>query len=142
MPNVKIEIEGLAEWRKQIKAIDKDLVKELGQAYKAIATFIVADATAKATGLGGVAAHSAQALTATARSTDVSVKLNGDKYPWSLGGEFGGGPPRTPQFKAWRGNGADAGYFLYPTIHADAQKILDAYAEAFDKVTKLAYPNN
>lgn len=140
-PAVTIEFEGLKQLRKDLLAVDKNLVKELGQAYKKIGTMIVSAASARAQGLGGVAAKSAQALASTARATDVSIRINGEKYPWALGGEFGGGAPRSPQFKPWRGNGPDAGYFLYPTIRDDSQKILDGFLEAFDKASKLAFPN-
>lgn len=34
--------------------------------------------------------------------------------PWSMGAEFGA--VQYPQFKPWRGNKDEAGYFLWPTI--------------------------
>lgn len=139
-PAVQIEFEGLKQLRKDLAAVDKKLVKELGQAYKTIGQMIVSEASSRAAGVGGVAAKSARALTATARATDVSIRINGEKYPWALGGEFGGGPPRSPQFKPWRGNGPEAGYFLYPTIRSSSQKILDGFLEAFDKASQLAFP--
>lgn len=139
MPDVRIEVEGLNQLRKDLKAVDAKLVKELGQAYKTIGDMVITAASSRAVALGGVAAKSAQALKATARSTDVTIRLDGQKFPYALGAEFGGS---QPQFKPWRGNGPDAGYFLYPTIRSDSQKILDAFNEAIDKATKLAFPNS
>lgn len=136
-PLIQIEYEGLKQLRKDLLAVDKALVKELGQAYKKIGDMIVTEASARAAGLGGVAAKSAQALASTARATDVSIRIKGETYPYALGAEFGGS---QPQFKPWRGNGPDAGYFLYPTIRDDSQKILDGFLEAFDKASKLAFP--
>lgn len=138
MPDVRIEVEGLNQLRKDLKAVDGKLVKELGQAYKQIGDMVITAASARAAGLGGVAAKSAQALKATARSTEVTIRLDGQRFPYALGAEFGGS---QAQFKPWRGSGPDAGYFLYPTIRSDSQKILDAFNEAIDKATKLAFPN-
>lgn len=137
MPDVTIEVEGLKQLRKDLAAVNKALPKELGQLYKSIGTMVIQDAQNRAFGLGGVANKAASALSASARSTAVVISLNGQKYPYALGAEFGGS---QPQFKPWRGNGPDAGYFLYPTIRADSQEILDAFDAAAAKAYKLAFP--
>lgn len=139
--DVKIEVPGLNGWRKDLREVDPKLQRELGRAYKAIGGEIVARASSLASSLGGVAAKSAQALKATARATDVSIRLDGERFPWALGAEFGGGPPRTPQFKPWRGSGPDAGYFLYPTIRAESRTILDMFGEAVDAANRQAFPS-
>lgn len=141
--SITVDVEGMRAFRRDIGAVDKEIVKELGRAYKGIGTMIAEDAATKANALGGVAAKAANAVKATARTTDVAVKLNaGARTPFAFGAEFGGGSrPATRQFRPWKGSGKDAGYFLYPTIRDDGAKILHAYEEAVDAATARAFPH-
>lgn len=45
------------------------------------------------------------------------------------------------QFQPWRGNGANAGYALYPAIRANGERIVDTYGDAIEKITKKAFPD-
>lgn len=45
------------------------------------------------------------------------------------------------QFRPWRGNGANAGYFLFPDIRAHEPEIVETYGDAIDKLTKKAFPD-
>lgn len=38
------------------------------------------------------------------------------------------------QFKPWRGNGDDAGYFLWPAIRQSRDQLLTSYADAIDRL--------
>lgn len=44
------------------------------------------------------------------------------------------------QFKPYRGNGAKAGYFVYPAIRAKMEETVAAFARAVDDATKRAFP--
>ena len=67
------------------------------------------------------------------------VSIGSKRVPWALGFEFGSNTYR--QFPPWKGSGADAGYFFWPTfvgmrpeIVRDTEKALeDAFDKAFPK---------
>lgn len=143
MPDVQIDVEGLKQFRRDLAEIDKGFVKELGQEYKQIGQMIQSGAAARASSLGGVAAKAADAVKATARTSDVSIKLSaGTRTPFAFGAEFGGGAkPTTRQFQPWKGNGADAGDFLYPTIAEKSQQIVTEFEQVVGRVTARAFPN-
>ena len=45
------------------------------------------------------------------------------------------------QFRPWRGNGATAGYIIYPTLRASTPEIIDLYADGFRKLAKRVFPD-
>jgi len=141
MPGPAVEVEGLAQFRRDLKDIDRNLPKELGQEFRKISELIVTAASQKATLLGGVAAKAADAIKATSRSDSATVRLKASDKPYVLGAEFGGQRrPTTQQFEPWRGSDENAGYFLYPAIREREQEMLSMYAEAVGRVTALAFP--
>lgn len=127
---IQLEVTGLRELVAELRAADKKWPKELGKVNKTVSERIAADARAMALGLGGVFAHVADSVKSSAKADGVFVKLDagtrGDAA--AFGAEFGGGAhgagnptPRggyTTQFPEWRGRGAGAGYFLYPSMRA------------------------
>lgn len=129
----KVEIIGLADVQKALRAADPELAKQLRVRQKSIAEKVVAKATARGDALGGVAAKSTQALKAKAEQRASKILLDGDKFPWALGGEFGG--LGYPQFEPWKGNqytdplGQDVGYFLHPTLRDMRNDIIDEYED-------------
>lgn len=65
------------------------------------------------------AAMKAQSLGSVARKASSDIRWAGTEVryggsPWSMGAEFGA--IRWHQFKPWRGNQDQAGYFLWPTV--------------------------
>ena len=44
------------------------------------------------------------------------------------------------QFEPWRGSGPDTGYFLWPTIREEADRIVEAIDEALEPLWKRAFP--
>ncbi len=134
-----IRVEGLNELVARLKVLEAGSEVAVRLANKEAATFVTAGARAAASALGGVAAHAAPSLKASAGVKSAGVALGGGDHPEALGAEFGGGRrPTTQQFKPWRGNGATAGYFLYPTIRRDHEKIDETYRAALDKIIKEA----
>ena len=88
-----IKIEGLREFQRGIKAMDKELPKALRMAFNAAADIIVADARSQVPSDTGRARG-----TVKARSTQTSARVAGGGnrapyYPWL---DFGGRIPRGP----------------------------------------------
>lgn len=139
--DIKVDVVGLTEFRKALKDAEAKWPKELGRAHKEIGDLVVTGATARAQGLGGVAAKTANAggMKPSARSADVTILLGSARTPFALGAEFGGGArPTTRQFRPHLGQ---TGYFLYPTIRqtiADGS-LVEKYAEVIDRVAHDAF---
>lgn len=132
-----VEVEGLREAVKALKALDDKAPGELRDASKGIAEDVAGKAKARASSLGGVAAHVAPTISARAGATSAGVGLGGAGNPEAMGAEFGGGRrPTTQQFQPWRGNGESAGYFVYPTIRDESDHIVDQFTDAIDDLTR------
>lgn len=131
-----IRVEGLAELSKSLRVLDKSLQRELRAAGKDVATKVAGLAKARAYALGGVAAKTAPSIKPSAGVTSAGVAFGGDAYPFAGGAEFGSG--RYRQFDPWRGNGSDAGYFVYPAIRSSADEIEETYSEHVDDLIKRA----
>jgi len=131
-----IRVEGLNELVARLKVLEAGSEVAVRLANKEAATFVTAGARAAASALGGVAAHAAPSLKASAGVKSAGVALGGGDHPEALGAEFGGGRrPTTQQFKPWLGH---TGYFLYPVIRRDHEKIDETYRAALDKIIKEA----
>lgn len=135
-----VQVDGLRELNAALKAIGPDARKELKEASARVAGFVAADARAAAYTVGGVAAHVAPSIRPVASIAGASgVALGGAAYPMAGGAEFGG--IKYKQFKPWRGNSSDAGYFLYPAIRQDADRIETEFTEAVDDIIKRRFPS-
>jgi hypothetical protein len=143
MPDVTIQAPGLKEFARELRKAGDGLDKELGKAFQQIAKMVAEGATSKAQSLGGVAAKAAsEALKTSKSSAQVAIKLATSSIPYAMGAEFGGGRrATTQQFQPWKGNGPEAGYFVYPTIRDMQPQIIEAYQAAVGKVTEKAFPN-
>jgi hypothetical protein len=129
-----VNVEGLAELRRALKAVSATAPKELSAAGKEVADFVAADAKDAAGALGGVAAKVAPSISARASAGGGALGLGGSSYPMALGAEFGGrGRPTTQQFKPHLGR---TGYFVYPTIRRDADRIESEYADKLDDLMR------
>lgn len=125
-----LSVDGLTELRRDLKALGKDLPKELRKANKSVADYVADLSASAAYSLGGVAAHVAPSIKASAGQISAGVTFGGSAYPMAGGAEFGS--QRYKQFKPWRGNGSDAGYFVYPTIRDNAERIESHYTDVID----------
>lgn len=134
-----IKVTGLAELNKALKAIGPDARKELKQASKRAADLVAGSTTSTARSLGGVAAHAAPSIKATASMTgSAAVSIGGPGYEMAGGAAFGGrGRPTTQQFQPFRGR---QGYFLYPDIRDNADEIESVYVSAIDDIIKRRFP--
>lgn len=129
----KVRIEGLSQVQKALRNADRELAKGLATEQRKLADFVVGKAEARAAGQGGVAAKVARggALKAKGEQRFAKVVLDGGRFPFVFGAEFGAVQYR--QFKPWRGNqytdplGQEVGYFLHPTLRAEREHIFRFY---------------
>lgn len=129
-----VKVTGLVELNKALKALGPEVQKELKAANFEVGDMVAGDARSIALGLGGVAAKVAPSIKATKTAVGAAVSFGGAAYPFAGGAEFGS--LRFKQFKTWRGNGSDAGYFLYPAIRQDADQIETTYVERIDDIMR------
>jgi hypothetical protein len=141
----KVDIEGLGDFQKALRALGPEFPKQLTKVNKEIATSVADAAKASARGQGGVAAKAAGSIRSGAEQRSGFVRIDSTgRYPFALGAEFGS--LRYHQFKHWRGNqwtpsgGDGVGYFLHPTIRAKQSEILERYEKALDDLAKHAFP--
>lgn len=146
-----VQIVGLKQLQRDLRALDKTLPRELRKVNLSVAQMVVAKAQQRAAGLGAMTAKAATALKATAEQQSAAVRLT-SSVKWAFGAEFGAGhnSPRQRrsgsyagynQFRSWLGNGADAGYFMYPTIRAEDDDIVNAYAKRLTELLNQVFPD-
>jgi hypothetical protein len=145
-----IRINGLVDLQRELRKINTELPKKLGDVNKEVADYVVRRSKGRAS---TPLEHRAAGTLKAARQQRVAlVRLGGAKNPEALGAEFGamqnqerrtgrGSVLGWNQFLAWRGSGTGAGYFLFPTIRQDTPQIIDKYAELIDKMCKAAFPD-
>lgn len=159
--SARVDVQGLREFQKQLREIERTLPRELRLAGNEAAEVVVDEAVDRANALGGVAAKAARSLRAASGQREAAVKLGGAAYPFALGAEFGGGlhgrgnPTArggyTTQFLPWRGNqwtfrGLEfsqhaTGYFLHPAIRDKQADVVEAYGRAVDRLALAAFPD-
>jgi hypothetical protein len=139
MPDESIRVDGLDDLRRELRRLGDAWPKELKVANRDAADIVVTSAKGKAAAVGGVAAKAAESLRALNQQRAAVVALGGAAYPYAMGAEFGS--IRYRQFRPWRGSAGDAGYFLYPAIRGERDRVLDTYEKALDRITKRAFPN-
>lgn len=143
-----IEVDGLAQLNLALKTLGPKMPGQLRKANKSVADFVADDARAAAYSIGGVAAHVAPSVKSSAGVGFAGVSFGGPGYEMAGGAEFGAAQdnPRHRktgtyvgyrQFEPWRGNGSDAGYFVYPSIRRDADRIETEYGSAIDHLLEL-----
>lgn len=130
----EVKVDGLRELNNALRAVGKDAQSELRDAGKKIAETVADDARSNAYSLGGVAAKVAPSIRASAGVRSAGVGFGGAAFPFAGGAEFGS--LRYKQFKPWRGNTSDAGYFVYPSIRSNSERITEDYAEAVDDLMR------
>lgn len=149
MPIRAIEVKGLKEFRTAVKQLEnrKDVEDQLKQAHVQAARSVLSAATGHAATPLQRKALGAMSASPSQRGAAVRLgKLGG-------GAEFGAAhnlPRRMAngrtrrgwnQFPPWRGSGDEAGYFIWPTIRAETDRLLEVYMEALMRIIKNAFPD-
>lgn len=146
----QVRVTGMKELRAALKRMgDAEKQTELKQANYDVAQLVVTEGRQAASGVSAMAASAAKTLRAGRATARATVTLGRPNVPYALGAEFGaarnqrrfnvgGSPPRHGrgwnQFMGWRGSGGDAGYFMYPAIRANEDRIVDMYGDAMEKI--------
>lgn len=148
-----VRVEGLDELRRELRRLDDaGLSDRLKDANQRAAQIVVRRAQQRAAALGRMEIKAAETLRPARQAARAVVTLGKASVPFALGAEFGAGRnvQRTTQrgtvlgwnqFKPWRGNGADAGYFLWPGIRDSTDEVLEAYGEEMERITRDAFPD-
>lgn len=137
----------VAGLNRTLRSIPKEANVRLRDASQEIAGEIAADAGLKAKAIGGVAALVADSIKARRDRIPKVVMGGAAKLPtegagWSRartgrrqtvgdviwGAEFGS--DRFTQFSPWTGNDTGSGRFLWPTVRALSDRMMDRWSEA------------
>jgi hypothetical protein len=127
-------VHGLDELVHALDLVGHDLPEALRHAGETVAGKEAKAARARAHTIGGVAAHSADAVYADMHGDVAGIGLDGSSYPTAWGAEFGA--KAYPQFGSYIG--PDNGYFLYPTVAADEDQVAEAYSDALGQLLQKA----
>lgn len=151
-----VEIEGLKEFRKDLKALGPEWPKALRKQYKEISDHVAVRASSRASALGGVHAKAAPKIKgyATAANASVGVASGGvasvgvwgaKKHTgWYAKPWFVESPPQHPK---WVGNSWEPGvagqgpYAVNDAIAAELPYIEEAFGAVIDDVTERAFPD-
>ena len=109
-----VSIDGYAQLRRDLLKLSADTDAMLKALNVKVADEIIDHARARAAAVGRQQMRAAKYLKAyrSARAGGVNLRQT-NAVPFAMGAEFGA---RRPQFKPWRGAGADAGYIHWPAI--------------------------
>lgn len=130
------KVTGIRDIQRALRQVDGQSQKKLREVGNRAVQRIVVKAQANASTPMEKAA--AATLRAQSQQRYAAIKLGRARVPFALGAEFGAGRNSTRrrstgtyvgyrQFKPWRGNGEDAGYFMYPAIRAERQQTISDY---------------
>lgn len=140
-----VNVKGLKEFRVSLKKAGDEYPNKLKEANVDVANFVKTGSQGKAGSVGGVAPKAAAAMRAAKSGAGATVYLGGPKSPYAMGAEFGA--KRYPQFKSYRSAGpADAfqgseGYFVFPFIRENRDKIIEMYWQKLEEINKHAFPS-
>lgn len=126
----------LRELRAGFKRAGYEYPRRINAANKKAAERVAAAAVARYDQLhGGGTGKSRSRIRALASNTRAQVAIGGARAPHLMGQEFGSfGGVHKAQFPAWSGNGAEAGYFLYPAWRAERGELEEFYLETLDEL--------
>jgi hypothetical protein len=148
-----VTVEGLKDFRRDLKQIDAALPKEMAKVHKAIAEQVLPVARANAAALGGMQRHFANQIRASGTQLGASISVQGKAAAafwgsnqhsgWYAAPQYAGGPP---QFKPWVGNAWEAGvpgegpYAVNDAVAEMVPAIEVDYERMLDELTRKAFP--
>lgn len=158
-----VVVKGLRELSRELKRLDQqggaDNRNLLKEANWKVAQHVVGRSQARASGVGRLQARAAGSMKASKTVGRAQVSGGDGQVPFFFGAEFGAkqnilrserqragwaGPGRYQgfnQFLPWRKPGqGNTGYFLFPTLRAESQEIIELYAKELDRVMSRAFP--
>lgn len=143
----KVTYYSVAGLNKALRKLPKEAKASLRDANVRIADKVAGDARGRARSVGGVARYVEPTIRAGRDTVPVIRMGNSSPLPTSgngwqrartgtrqtigdviWGAEFGA--TRYPQFRPWKGNSGNAGYFLWPAVRDDREFISDEFEKA------------
>lgn len=132
-----IRVFGLRELRRALKAADDRAPRELQQANKRAAEIVAREARRRAPKGphqgGGRVQPIAATITAQATATKGVLAFGGSRSPHAPAYEFGGTLKRHASAKRTR---VAKRPFVYPAIKSERERVLDAYEQALQRLTR------
>lgn len=127
-----VRIEGLREFQRGLKSLDRDLPKALRLAFNDAADIVISDARPRVPSRSGRAKG-----TVRARSTQTAARVTGGGsrapyYPWL---DFGG---RVGRRRSVRRPFLSEGRYIYRAFYDNRPRFLDAMTDAIMKVARSA----
>lgn len=140
--NIKVDVQGLRELRKELKAIDPKWSKELQAVNKRAANIVVPEAKKRAgqsrPNLAGGVARAGSAgvasIRALASQSRAQIASGGARVPWMGGSEWGS----SGRFKQFPSKSAD-GYILWPAAKAKEGDVVKLYEKMLDDLSSAAF---
>ena len=150
--DVGVAIEGLAEFRKALRAVSDDLPKMLQAELKQAAESAADRARSRYAqnftrsggkrGSSGASKHTIDTIRATATQTGASVAFGGARYPWAAGQEFGSNKMR--QFFPYTGKGPGGrgswGRNIFPAVRDEVKSTEADVQRRFNDLARKAFP--
>lgn len=139
-----VRVQNLDKFRSELRKLQQqggaDGIALLKEANYRVASMVVDKAQSRASGIGPMQAKAAASLRPGRQQARAVISGGGARIPFFYGAEFGA--LQYKQFLPWKkpGNG-NTGYFLFPTMKAETQNIIEMYGEELDKIAKDAFPD-
>ena len=154
-------VDGLREFARDLRKVDRELAKQVSKAHRALAKEVAADARSKARSVYGRHVSQAKGISGRGTARTAKIALNTGRTPRLLAAEFGTKKHRVfgrsvlaqsmkrRVFPPWSGNQwqqgegppAGVGYAVHPTVRAWVQSgllagrygdyLIDGFAPAF-----------
>lgn len=134
MPLGRVEVHGVREFQRELRAAGREWPKELRVASRDAAEVVATGARRSFESRPGVAPKVADSVKVLAQQRSAAVRIGGRRWPYAMGSEFGS--KRYRQFPPPR----RGGYSLYATIAATRDEVVEQYAEAVDRLMRRAFP--
>jgi len=135
-----MEIPGLADLRRDLQGMPKDVKKALPREMEKVAEIVARDAARRVPSKTGNAINSIRAKGTSGGASIVAGGSEAPYFPWL---DFGSREPRSGNSRAegpWRGSGTGpkGGRFIYPAIDDNWAKVVDAAGEAVEEAARKA----
>jgi hypothetical protein len=151
-----VEVKGLKDFRRELKAASSDMPKALRKAQKEIADDVADQARSVASGMGGVQAKAAGSIKGYASQTQASVGFPSGGIAgaafwgtlrhtgWYAAARYAGSPPNTPKWvgNSWEPGVAGQGPYAINDALADfLPELDDRYLDMIEDLTSKAFPD-
>lgn len=139
---MQVDLEGMREFRKHLRNVDKSLTKEIGRMHKRLADEVVMPGVRDRAGQSRSALSGGSTRLGSAGAKDIKPRgtqkaasiIAGKKTPYLMGHEWGS--KNYGQFPS----ASKEGYIIRPAIAEKREEIIEKYGEALDAAVKPAFP--